>query len=247
MVTTKLYGRTGNQMFQIAAAIGYAKKYGHSWHIPRFTVNERVWPKAMRHLNNPPISTRGFHIWKEKSHGYEEIPEFNRVILDGYFQSEKYFNHARKEVLDAFNIPWQPLKEFVSIHVRRGDYLQYSDKHPSVGYDYIRDAVLMMVEKGYKSFVVCSDDLRWCRDNLKGLRIYGCEFTYSENTDPIQDMALMSCCAHQIISNSTFSWWSHWLNDNPEKICIAPKQWFGPGNAHLETKDIYFEKNCIVL
>ena len=91
---------------------------------------------------------------------------------------------------------------------------------------------------GYSSFIVCSDDIRWCRIQLKPLELFGAVFTFSSEQEPIADLALMSCCENNIIANSSFSWWSAWLNRNPDKIVIAPKLWFGPGNDHLKISDL---------
>lgn len=250
MISVKLQGRLGNQMFQIAAALSYAKKKNQPLHIPQVSLNEQLWPATFKRLNNKAFNARLEQITlKEKSHQYQELPwneewSGKNVILDGYFQSEKYFKEYRTEVIQAFNIPFNPLKGFTSIHVRRGDYLRFPDKHPAVNYGYLREAVYMMVEKGYKSFVVCSDDIPWCKEKLQPLKVSGAEFTYSEKLKPIQDLAMMQCCEHNIISNSSFSWWAAWLNPNPDKIVITPSKdnWYGSGNKHLSTEDMIPEE-----
>lgn len=234
-VTTKLWAQCGNQMFMLATMIGYAKKHNLNFFAPRTTIAPHIWKTYFPQFpvqDCPPH----YFTYKEPEHSYNEIPYHKFIQLEGYFQSEKYFSHCREDILKAFQIPWNPLEGFVSIHVRRGDYLLYPDKHPVVPLDYLRDSILYMAEKGYKSFVVCSDDIPWCRKTFSGVE--GASFSYSNNRDPIQDLALMSCCENNIIANSTFSWWSAWLNQNPNKIVIAPKIWFGPGNSHLSTKDI---------
>lgn len=254
MITTLLVGRAGNQLFQSSAAIAYALDNDQEFHIPTITQNMQYWPPFLTTKKNKNFNSSlpSITIY-EKGHEYNPLPSFDpewknmNVFLSGYFQSSKYFDHHRTEIIKLFNIPYEPLLDFVSIHVRRGDYLRFPDKHPTVTYEYLKAAVLHFVGIGYKSFIVCSDDIPWCKTALSPLRVIsGAEFSYSENAKEVQDLALMSCCAHNIISNSSFSWWSHWLNRNPDKICIAPEAWFGPGNAHLKSFDIY-PQNCIKL
>ena len=240
MVSTRLIGRLGNQMFQIAAAIGYATKHKMNYWIPQKSINERVWPAFFKHFPKEPEEYYKYFIYKEVKHSYNEIPLYYDVILEGYFQSEKYFSHCRNYILNAFQIPYKRLDGFVSVHVRRGDYVtNFPDKHPAVSIEYLTGAIDYFINLGYKSFLVCSDDIRWCIESFKPMEQKGIVFSYSTNHAPIEDMAMMSCCEHNIISNSSFSWWSSWLNQNPDKIVIAPKIWFGKGNDHLETKDIY--------
>lgn len=238
MVTCKLIGRLGNQIFQIAATLCYAKKHSMPYWIPKRSMAEHIWPAFFKHFPADPGRAIPYFEYKEPSHSYTEIPKFHNVRLEGFYQSEKYFYGYRDEILNAFQIPYKKLDGFVSIHARRGDYVQYADKHPPVTYEYISAAVKHFIELGYTSFVVCSDDIKWCRIQFKPLELFGATFSYSSNHQPIEDLAMMSCCEHNIISNSSFSWWSAWLNQNPDKIVIAPKQWFGPGNSHLDTKDL---------
>lgn len=236
-VTCKLWAQTGNQMFMISAVIGYSIKHKMNYFIPQQTIAPHVWKTHFPQFPTGKTIGNFFH-YKETEHYYQEIPAKQNIIIEGYFQSEKYFDHCRQEIIEAFQIPYKKLEGFVSIHVRRADYLKYPDKHPVVTYEYISEAVKLFIEKGYSSFVVCSDDIQWCRSNLKPLELFGATFSYSHNKEPIADLALMSCCEHNIISNSSFSWWSAWLNQNPDKKVIAPKIWFGNGNSHLNTKDL---------
>lgn len=227
----------GNQMFMLAAGYAYAIKHKMTFFAPKQTIAPHIWKTYFPQFPTGKVQPGYFH-YKETEHYYQEIPFKENIIIEGYFQSEKYFDHCRQEIIDAFQIHYKKLDGFVSIHVRRGDYLKYPDKHPVITYEYISEAVKFFIEKGYNSFVVCSDDIPWCRKNLEPLKLFGAEFSFSHNNEPISDLALMSCCEHNIIANSSFSWWSAWLNQNPEKIVVAPKIWFGEGNSHLSTKDL---------
>ncbi len=164
--------------------------------------------------------------------------------IRGFFQSEKYFKNIepviRKEIVFKNGVVQKARKflatldtktSIVSIHVRRGDYLTQQEKHPLPPLTYFKEAISFFPENF--QFVVVSDDLRWCKKNFKGKNIFFCE----GNTD-IEDLAVMSFCHHNIIANSTFSWWGAWLNQNSKKQIIAPKKWFGPDYSHLSTKDL---------
>lgn len=229
-VYAKQYGRLGNQLFQKAAAIGYAIKHGHDY----ITC---PW-----HTNNT-LRTGNPLTLKEGGHNFQELPYEHKwaqraIVLDGYWQSARYFNHCREEVLNAFAFHWELKKGWCSIHIRRGDYLKYPDKHPVVTMDYLRAAMAnMSLHFGIDRFMVFSDDLIWCIEQFSGLPY---EFLYSTDHTEVEDLELMSSCQHHIISNSTFSWWGAWLNQNPDKVVISPSKdnWFGPGNKHLDTSDL---------
>lgn len=240
MVTTKLIGRLGNQMFQIATCLSYSLKHSMPYWIPLRSEAEHIWPAYFKHFPQEPNETpfRRYYEYKEPAHNYIEIPLIKNVRLEGFFQSEKYFIEHREQIINAFQIPYKKLDGYVSLHIRRGDYLQMQDKHPFITYEYISDAVKYFIDKGYTYFIVCSDDQKWCRIALKPLELFGASFTFSSEKEPMADLALMSCCTHNIISNSSFSWWSAWLNQNPDKIVIAPSKWFGPGNKNLDDRDI---------
>jgi hypothetical protein len=237
MVTCKLYGRLGNQMFQIAAAIGLAKKLGVEYRIPARSENPSVWPTYFNHF--PQLTEKVRYEWTEPSHAYSEIkPTTLPVCINGYFQSQKYFEHCADYIKEAFAINNRGSEHAISLHVRRGDYLELQDKHPVITKNYIEQSLYFVsTETGIQEAVVFSDDIVWCQQNINQDYFPGFSFEYSEGS-PVDDLARMSRCEHNIISNSSFSWWGAWLNRNPKKIVVAPAQWFGPGNAHLPEHDI---------
>ncbi len=173
---------------------------------------------------------------------YTKRPVWPLVYYKGFYQSEKYFKDIEEEVRKAFTFN---LKEAnrqsllmieqmkadasaVSVHIRRGDYLQ--PKHwASTGcvcqLEYYKNAIAEICKRVENShFYVFSDDLNWVKENLKLTNAVFVD--WNTGKDSWQDMMLMSNCKHNIICNSTFSWWGAWLNSNPEKVVIAPNVWF---------------------
>lgn len=229
-VYAKQYGRLGNNLFQKAAAIGYAMKHGKEYNLCPWNTNNTV--NAGR-----PVYIR------EDSHSYQELPllHHHRIMLDGYWQSDRYFSHCREEVLKAFGYNWELIPGVCSIHVRRGDYLLYPDKHPVISEEYLDHAIWYMHEHvGISRFIVFSDDIEFCKEFVPRRMYPRDSIEYSEGRSEVEDLEFMSSCAHNIIANSTFSWWSAWLNQNPNKVVVSPSKdnWFGPGNSHLDTSDL---------
>jgi hypothetical protein len=163
------------------------------------------------------------------------------------FQSERYFRDCRELLIDLFAPPvlaclgtYRSILEFpnsCAIHVRRGDYLIRSSPCQVVGMDYYRQAINLFPDA---RFLVCSDDLEFCRKFFVGSR-----FTFSEGNSDEEDLYLMSMCRHQIIANSTFSWWAAYLNQNPDKRIIAPRSWSTRRNT-TEQNDIYTQSMEII-
>jgi hypothetical protein len=148
----------------------------------------------------------------------------------GFFQSLKYFEHCQDEVKEVFKLPrTDGLQSYVSIHVRRGDYVKYAKSFPPVTLDYIHKAMTRMKYYGFTNFMVFSDDINWCKANIKGVK-------YSAGNNAFEDMSLMASCGNHIISNSTFSWWAAYLGINPDRHIISPshKSWFGTGNGVVQ-------------
>lgn len=163
------------------------------------------------------------------------------VYYTGYFQSEKYFWHIREQLLQDFSLQVQMNKEniellkqilscnAVSLHVRRGDYVNLQHIYYVNDLKYYNNAISYLVSKEKNiHFFLFSDDMDWVKKNL----IIPYPTTYVDVNDSnmaVFDMELMKHCKHNIIANSTFSWWGAWLNENPNKIVIAPQYWYSNG------------------
>jgi len=167
----------------------------------------------------------------------ETLKNYNNLYISGYFGDQKYFieiediirqEFTLKEHLNSTNekvLSQIKNSNSVSIHFRRGDYLN-NPFFAKISLDYYRTAI-DFIEKFFPNlfYFIFSDDLNWVKDNFKfNASIYYVDVN-DEKADYI-DLMLMSSCKHNIIANSTFSWWGAWLNNNPDKMVIAPKQWF---------------------
>lgn len=170
----------------------------------------------------------------------EIVMDSNSIYLDGYWQSEKYFLSNADFIRNDFDLSYLKSnpdleliikkinsRESVSIHVRRGDYITNASAnahHGTCDLDYYYKAVNKIVEKLSieVTFFIFSDDVSWCKENLK----IKSEHFYVETSEDYHDLYLMSICKHNIIANSSFSWWGAWLNGNIYKNIIAPKKWF---------------------
>ena len=186
----------------------------------------------------------------DKNFGFNEEliskPLPSNIYLEGYWQTEKYFSNIKDEILRDFSFKTPLSKknldiledagtETVSIHIRRGDYLKTQTLNVC-SKDYYLNAIKLLFSKANpKSILVFSDDIPWCKSDLKLeeyitniLKLNNIKIFYIDwNTgkDSYQDMQLMSKCKYHIIANSSFSWWGAYLDPNPEKIVIAPSVW----------------------
>lgn len=173
------------------------------------------------------------------------------VRLEGYFQSEKYFKEAEASIRSDFTPHEEragqigrlateilPATQCVSMHVRRGDYLEPANMkvHGVLGADYYSRALQIVTERAGPCVVcVFTDDPAWVRANLN----LPADTRYvSEHTkDQLEDLILMSRCSHHITANSSFSWWGAWLNPSREKTVVTPREWFRPSSG-LDTRDL---------
>lgn len=257
------FGRVGNQLFQFAAAFGVAKKNGYDLFFPE----ENTTIPSVENFKDGVTREVTFQIpsvfeverllkpindIRLEFEVHEPHFHFSPYILDipdstnlhGYFQSEKYFEHCKEELIETLKFK-KEISEFaerekkkydgelVSVHVRVGDYKHMQMHHPVCQKDYYVKA--MELFKGSK-FLVFSDDLEHCRTMFEGMD----DIYYSESHSDSVDMCLMSLCDHNIIANSSFSWWAAYLNKNKTKQVVAPTKWFGPSyNGINDTKDLY--------
>ena len=171
--------------------------------------------------------------------------EGNRYF-DGYWQDERYFAAYSEKVLKAFTFPafkrtenlslLEKLDEnSVALHVRRGDYIGNSLYQGICDLDYYCTAIEKMCAHVTPSlFCIFSNDIAWCQQHLQPyLKAPVVYVTWNTGAESYRDRQLMSCCAHNIIANSSFSWWGAWLNQNREKVVIAPKKWLNMEECHF--------------
>ncbi|MFE3871900.1 alpha-1,2-fucosyltransferase [Flavobacterium sp. ZS1P70] len=214
---------------------------------------------SFHHLSNINKVKRklGFHypkIYEEPSFDFQTdaLAIKSPVYLKGYFQSYKYFIAYEDFIRKLFSFPVDTLdvisKELlitikssktIAIHIRRGDYV--SDKitaeyHGSCSVEYYLDAIKLLASKN-KDFtlVFFSDDSDWVKEQFDDLSYSKIVVDHNNGEDSWKDMMLMSSCSHNIIANSSFSWWAAWLNENPEKTVIAPKKWFKTKELNTRT------------
>lgn len=232
IVKPRTYGRMGNFLFQAAAAMTYAWKHGMEYTLPSVTNDPKWNPIYLQQLVKPWTDDGQVAVViEEKSHAYQSLPfeeawRHRLIILDGYWQSEKYFKGYRDAIIKEFGFQWKAKTGFVSVHVRRGDYLTVKRggilKHPTVTKAWIESQMAKF--KGMQ-FMFFSDDLDWCEQEF--VKREDCHFHRGPTEEA--DLVGMSWCEHQICSASTFSWWAAWLNRNPAKRIIMPNHWLTPG------------------
>ena len=262
-------GRLGNQMFQYASMRGIASVKGFDWVVPPenydHTANYALFETfKMTNVQEKNIGFVDGEMLKETIHCYDKnlvASCSDNTNLDGFFQTEKYFENIVDEIRSDFTFKdeyLKPCKEFIDsldttpifLHVRRGDAIGKEHYHPVAPMSYYVEA-LKRFDEDTPCFVF-SDDLDWCKsqDLFKSDK-----FLFNDNIErydyqsmdgsgsmqytllPHVDLCLMSLCSGAIIVNSSFSWWGAWLQNNRGKV-IASKPWFGPSASHLDTSNV---------
>jgi hypothetical protein len=200
----------------------------------------RLARKALRRSQFSGFRNGAFIVEKDPSSwDVREIPP--RCYLDGYWQSERYFKEVAGTIREDFSFALPMTADnarvaglirsctAVSVHVRRGDYVSNAKTkavHGTCSLDYYRFATdLLIARLKDPVFFVFSDDAHWVRDHLQ-IKAQCVLVDHNRGPESYNDMRLMSICRHNIIANSSFSWWGAWLNENPEKKVIAPAKWF---------------------
>lgn len=200
--------------------------------------------KTQKYFQNPTINKYfnyfllNFNIYSESkvSNFKKDLLKKNKGYFDGYWQTEKYFYPIRDILIEEFKpkhisfeisnlIDKIENTTSIGLHVRKADYLYVinSGIYANCSKSYYMNSINLMLNKFSNAvFYIFTDDLNWVNNNLNFTNIKH-EFV---SKDPIEDLYIMSKCKHNIISNSTFSWWSAWLNEYSKKVVIAPLYWF---------------------
>ena len=201
------------------------------------------------------------HVIREKDFTFNELPISEMIgrncLIYGYFQSYKYFNEnyeiicriiglgkMKDEIIQKLYINDEYLKNCISMHFRLGDYKKIQEFHPLATYEYYRKSLNFIKNKTTDSYNI----LYFCEDidindvmltiNMLEKEFPDYKFIRVENTiEDWEQMLFMSCCHHNIIANSSFSWWAAYFNFWPDKIICYPSVWFGE-IAKNNTKDL---------
>lgn len=241
MIVSYLNGGLGNQLFQWAIAENIANIHNTDVYFDvSYYSNQTKRKFELYKFKNIPINiiqtkdidTSAVNVINESHSSINEMYYKNPTYLYGYWQNEIFFKKSEGLIRSKLKIEnnldlyiknkYLILNEnTVSMHVRRTDYLSLSDYHYNQSLNYYNDAYDILNDKSI-NIIVFSDDINWCKENIKFNNIH-----YVEGEDNIVDFYIMSKCKNNIIANSTFSWWGAWLNDNDNKKVICPKNWFG--------------------
>ena len=283
MISCKLQGGLGNQLFQIFTTISYALKYSKSFFFlnnhqlgngeNNSTIRYTYWETFLSNLkpflkNKEDIPQLLYII--EKEFNYVELPEnldkIHGTLLVGYFQSPLYFDKYKEIIYKMIKMDLKKMviknktridfdnKNVISMHFRLGDYKKYPETYHILNENYYIKSLELIIDdiKSYdriqKELLILyfceSDDLKDVEDTIKNIQPKFPLLTFKRANALLEDweqMLLMSLCSHNIIANSTFSWWGAYLNNNPTKIVCYPETWFGEKVKH-NIKDLFPEE-----
>lgn len=257
MIGGILAGGLGNMMFEIAAIEDMGRRSGFETCYPQLYERLALLIRTADHSSNAMEYLNIFKNFKWDKHldkyltfdysysiphKYVNIEVRDSSLYTGYFQCERYFNREETlklfepadfitEILDSFN--WN---NTCSIHVRHGDYVgRYNGIYHIPSIEYYKAA---MEEVKAERYLIFSDDLPWCTEVFKGD-----QFMFHSDRDYVE-LFMMSRCRHNIIANSSFSWWGSYLNQNPGKKVIAPHSWYE--TYKYSSMDIYCSNWIII-
>lgn len=255
-ITCNYLGRLGNILFQISTVFAIAKQTNR---VPCFSIlhkNENKnnveisyrnnLLKNIRRIDTDNIEWQNIH---ETHFNYQEIciqDDENNIKLNGFFQSYKYFDSIKEDIRNLLYLKSKKadlvLKNIhslfndntVSIHVRRGDYLKYPDVHHNLTMNYYEKSIQRLDFNS--TFVIFSDDIKWCMKEKTFNKLSHAYFV--DDLDDFESFILMMNCKHQIIANSSFSWWAAYLNTNLSKEIIYPSKWFSFKGPYVNFDDL---------
>lgn len=231
------YGRLGNQLFQFASTYAASRKsgticrfpvVGHSLH--DFNIPINFFSDEMTHK----------YVYRDNEQDFTFNPVLHQLphetAITGYLQNPNNFEEFRTEIIDMLDIKpeikdrakalMKGREKSVSVHIRRGDYLNIQDVLPCQSKEYYINAVSMF--EGHTP-IIFTDDPVWCKEN----------FTWEViHSDVITDFACMMLCDGHVMSNSSFSWWVSYMTGRKS---VAPVKWFG-NNGVKNWNDLYLEK-----
>jgi hypothetical protein len=256
MIYVEIMGGLGNQLFQIFCGIAYSieNKVQFKINANKYDVLQRptYFKNFLKNLSEFIIhETLSIQTYRENlEFTFEKIPTMTQdFVLYGYYQSYKYFNNhfddickmidlnsQQETIFKKNNLLLSGAKKPISIHFRIGDYIHIKNTHPILNIEYYIDSIhylktkLPNFEENYYLLIFGEfcDDMQIMYNieiikNHTNIEIIKCDY----NIPDYEQLLLMSLCSHNIIANSTFSWWGAYLNKNCNKIVCYPSKWIG--------------------
>jgi len=249
MISCEFHGRLGNNMFQVAAAAALAKKVNVEFSVPKYML--------AGHRGSLPSDLNGFdypynyhndsdveHHEKigEKDSKFTDLPIRDNIKLCGFFQSSKYFDDIREELIQKYFKPadwvlklsekYKVSDKSLGVCVRRGDYLMLQHNHCVLSPEFYQNTCSDVVSnESIDSVYVFSDDFDWCADVFSEIS------PIFVKDDKFVQMYLMTQMKHIILANSTFSWWGAYLNNKGGRIYF-PDPWYGPANDNIDVSGL---------
>jgi hypothetical protein len=266
MISCDFFGGLGNNLFQLATAYSIHKLCDVELQIPSVTDRGNIGIYGQetnlefnKLFSNEFVYNDNLNLTKYHHHdvlsgtdfSYIDIPLYDNVCYHGYFQSDRYFLgldiskefKLRNENISLIRNEYQNLfdKKTISLHYRLGgdrvmDHMQ--TYHKNVSIDYYKQALeLIQYNPDEYNILVFSDKMDLCKELLKDLKY---PFYFIQNQNNVLDFTMMSLCDINIVSNSTFSWWSAYMNQNDhKKIIVTESEWLGPGYKHFNLTDTF--------
>jgi len=284
MITIKLMGGLGNQLFQLFTCIAYGIKHKKQIilsnnkldsisPVDNSSLRPTYWNSFLSKFNTFILDENNskwkqFHLIYKEEPTYQPIPFIDKnIVLHGYFQSYKYFeniipiipvflqlNKQKNNIMIKYSFNINTI--YISLHFRIGDYkVAGSKNHPITSIEYYINSLKYISDylnnKINKICVLCFGEKQSKDDIINNINILSEKFPNLEfkfcdiNLQDYEEMLLMSCCNHNIIANSTFSWWGAFLNNSSNKIVTYPDKWFGE-NIKKDVSDLFpYEWKCI--
>lgn len=237
-------GHLGNQLFQIASTIGIAIENQQQFGFPK-------WSHSDYFRNSLPIKVdHCFIVYDEKNYHYE-FPKLdcNNYDLDGWFQSEKYFDSTKakyyfefkEELIEKIRCQFEKAfrKKTILISIRRGDFVNHPDYFQLPIHFYLNSLIQFFPDWQSRNLIILSDDVNYCKFHFSFLD----NAFFGDGLNSVEQLCLGSLCDDFIISNSTFSWWTAWLGEKKGSKIIRPfKNFDGLKSIACDDKDYFPER-----
>ena len=263
MITIEIKGGLGNQLFQIFTLISYSLQHKNAFYFEDKEPTDG--PRKINYWNNFLIGFSKFvkpillidNYIREHSYHYCELPptDVKRISkLNGYYQSYKYFDNNKLNIIkfmkfDHIRKPYENMYDFdhtISMHFRLGDYKALQEHHPILNLNYYIKSLQYIIETTLKSnwqvlYVFEQEDIRQVEENINILSLQFPTISFLAITGCLSDweqLIMLSLCKHNIIANSTFSWWGAYLNNKNGTVCY-PTTWFGPAQGKKNLGDLF--------